>query len=122
MNLTFGRTYLAISSRKASRTFTSIRSNPIYAGSVIFTWLNLTIINICNTKITRKCSIPITLKFLLIFKSMAILVSQSYPLNPAGHAHVYEATPSWHVPPLLQGSPIQSSISENYKLYFTILI
>ena len=58
------------------------------------------------------------LNYLWNFKSMAILVSQSNPLNPAGHSHVYEATPSWHVPPLLQGSPMQSSISEIYKKIF----
>ena len=40
-----------------------------------------------------------------------ILISQSVPLNPGGQRHSYEAIPSWHVPPLLQGLSLQSSIS-----------
>ena len=46
---------------------------------------------------------------------MSVLISQSVPVNPAGQVQVYEAMPSTHDPPLLQGFPLQSSISEIHE-------
>ena len=45
-----------------------------------------------------------------------ILISQSCPLKPFGQMQVYEAIPSSHVPPLLHGVSIQSSMSEMYQM------
>lgn len=57
----------------------------------------------------------------MIFYSLCILISQSDPLNPIGQVHVYEATPSLHAPPLLQGFSTQSSISR-YWIHYPHLI
>ena len=46
---------------------------------------------------------------------MSLLISQSVPVNPAGQVQVYLAMPSTQDPPLLQGFPLQSSISEMHK-------
>ena len=45
------------------------------------------------------------------------LISQSVPVNPGGQVQEYVAMPSVHVPPLLQGFPKQSLIS-NKKVKF----
>ena len=39
------------------------------------------------------------------------LTSQLPPVYPAAQSHVYESTPSWHVPPLAQGLGTQSLMS-----------
>ena len=46
-----------------------------------------------------------------------LLISQSSPAKPGGQAHVYEPMPSVQVPPLLQGLPLHSLISENITKY-----
>ena len=48
-------------------------------------------------------------------KYLNILVSQSSPVKPSGQSHVYEAIPSVHVPLLLQGLSLQSSMSKIVK-------
>ena len=55
------------------------------------------------------------IKCSVLFWVQSILISQSNPLKPIRHAHVYDATPSWQTPPLLQGLSIQSSISMKWK-------
>ena len=41
-------------------------------------------------------------------------------MNPGGQRQSYEAIPSWHVPPLLQGLSLQSSISETLNFWLLL--
>ena len=49
-----------------------------------------------------------------------ILISQSVPLNPLGQMQSYDAIPSTHFPPLLQGFSMQSSISKKIPKHILV--
>ena len=49
-----------------------------------------------------------------------ILISQSVPLNPLGQMQSYDAIPSTHLPPLLHGFSMQSSISKKIPKHILV--